>query len=285
MKKWIYLCLFCFLGAQCLMAQQAWTKPKGKYFAQIGVSTLPYNGVLIDNEVKLLNRRIRHTSLQFYGEYGISDRWMVSLIVPVIFEKSTLQKTVDPSEPQGGSLTALSNIDAGVSYNFYQKNGIVLTAKVNAVLPTARYDAKTGLRTGIDAFALEPSILAGIGRSKYFSSIELGYGYRSNDYSSLVLGAFQIGKYMGKQKRLIGIFNINLHISNKDGKYDDANSIYTATYLNDLRYLAPGFKFGYKIGSGWMVWANIRGALGVAEFIGSNEALTPGLSFSISHTN
>jgi hypothetical protein len=268
-----------------LLSQQAWTKPKGKYFSQIAYSPFTYNGVLdaYDN-VKQLNGDFSNNILQAYFEYGVTDKLMVTAIVPVNFTSSKLNKNL-PSQTINGSLSGLSNIEIGGTYNFYQKNGLVFSGKINTVLPTASYDQGTGLRTGVAAFSLEPSVLVGLGRAKYFTSAEIGYALRSNKHSSRTLASFQIGKFFGQAKKLIGIFNFNVVQSNKDGSYNDGTSVYTAFYLNDLSYFAPGIKLGYKIHPRLTVWGNIRGALPSSQSIGASEAVTPGLTFSVSYSN
>jgi hypothetical protein len=267
-------------------SQQAWTKPKGKYFSQVAFSYLNYNGLLDSNEnVKLLNRDIFNNNLQAYFEYGITDKFMVTAIVPIVFASSKVMTGAAVDGPVSGSLAGFSNIELAGTFNFYQKNGLVVSTKLNASLPTASASSATGLRTGVDALSIEPSLLVGLGRTTYFTSAELGYAFRTNKHSSRTLASFQIGKFFGKHKKLIGIFNVNLILSNKDGTYDDGTSIYTAVYLNDLSYLAPGIKLGYKVNPKIMIWGNIRGALPPSQQIGSNEALTPGFTLSVSYSN
>ncbi len=281
--------LFAFLLVTTLLpklvAQQAWTKPKGKFFSQIAYSSLNYNGLVdANNNVKLLNRDISNNNLQAYFEYGVTNRWMITTIVPVVFTSSKLNGSLF-SQSIDGNLSGLSNIEIAGTYSLYQKDGFVCSGKINTALPTASYDKATGLRTGVDAFSLEPSLLVGLGRVNYFTSAEIGYSFRTNNHSSRTLASFQIGKFFGHSKKLIGIFNINVIFSNKDGNYDDGTSIYTAVYLNDLSYIAPGIKLGYKVHHKIMIWGNIRGALPPSQQIGSNEVLTPGLTFSVSYSN
>jgi hypothetical protein len=233
-----------------------------------------------------LNRNVTNNSLQGYVEYGVTDRWMITAIVPVVFTSSTLLTSRPSSEPIGGNFSGLSNIEIGGTYNFYQKNGLVLSGKLNTALPTASHQQITGLRTGADALSVEFSVLVGLGKATYFMSAEIGYGYRTNQHSSRTLASFQIGKFFGQSKKLIGIFNVNLILSNKDGKYNDGTSIFTAVYLNNLSYLAPGIKLGYKLNSKFMVWGNIRGAIpSISQQIGGNQELTPGFTLSVSYSN
>ncbi|MBC8151402.1 MAG: hypothetical protein H7Z72_00670 [Bacteroidetes bacterium] len=274
--------------AHCISAraQQAWTKQKGEYYSQLGITIYMYDGVVAsDNSLIPLNRKLIQNSVQAYLEYGVTDKFMLTGIIPFTLAKSTNTANVQPSGLSDGSLNALSNIQLAVTHNFYKNKGYVLSAKLNTSLPTATYKESTGLRSGEDAFALEPSLLTGYGHAKFFTSAEIGFGYRTNGYSSQTLAAFQIGKFFGKNKKLLIIFNTNLRLSNENGSYNDGRSTYTAFYLNDLSYLAPGFKFSYKITPNITGWANIRAGLRPSQNIGGNSTPFPGLSFAISYSS
>jgi hypothetical protein len=112
--------------------------------------------------------------------------------------------------------------------------------------------------------------------------------FRTNDYSNQTIANFQFGKKLGKKKRLLAIFHSELRISSKNGKYDDGNTRYTATYLNNLSYIAYGAKFGYAISKNVMTWADIRFWSTNTVDIGARTeelGLLPGLTFSVSYSN
>jgi hypothetical protein len=266
------------------MAQQAWTKEKGKFYSQIGISYLSYNQLLTGkvkpSEWQDLNADFTDMTLQAYGEYGLTNRIMLSGQVPLRLLSSKNIK--QPNTISEGSLTALGNIHAAVTANFYNKNGVVISGKANLGLPTAKYDNITGLRSGFDALSVEPSVLIGFGHSKFFASGELGYVIRTNDYSNRVHAAGQIGKFFGKKKKLMGILNLELMKSGSDGTYNDGNSSKTGLYLDQQSYLSPTLKFGYKANDKITLW--LSGGSGLAP-ITKNIAASPGLSFSMSYQN
>jgi hypothetical protein len=289
MKKFILLFLISLQLTQWVQAQQAWTSPKGKFYSQLGFTYLVYDGYnKAYDEIIPLNRKITHHALQGYVQYGITNKLMVTSILPVTFTDSRLTSGTQPTGLSDGSLNGLGNIQTALTYCVYQKNGTVISGKLNAILPTAQKDAATGLRTGDDALGISPSLLAGYGHSKFFTSVELGSVWRNNNYSNQTFAYLQIGKFMGKNKKLLMILHSSLRFSNKNGDYDDGNTKYTATYLNDLRYIAYGLKLGYKVTPKMMVWSDLRFWANSTEKIGGRTdalGLFPGLTFSVSYQN
>ena len=265
-------------------AQQAWTKEKGKFYAQIGASYLTYNQ-LLNGETKpanwtKLNADFTDMTVQAYGEYGVTNRIMLSAQLPFRLLSST--NVTQPNTISAGSLTALGNIHAAVTGNFYNKDGVVVSGKVNVGLPTAKYDAPTGLRSGFDATSVEPSLLLGYGHAKFFASGEMGYVLRNNNYSNRVHAAAQIGKFFGKNKKLMGILNVELMKSGSDGTYNDGTSAKTGLYLDEQSYLSPTIKLGYKATPKVTLWLSAGGGLAP---ITKNIAASPGLSFAVSYQN
>ena len=288
MKKLILILVFTVVSQHLIFAQQAWTSPKGKFYSQIGFTYLKYDGIAVAGQFdpEPLNRKVANNALQGYFQYGITDKLMITAVAPLNFTKST--KNANALQPKGlsdGNLNGLSNIQASLTYRFLEKYGVVLSGKINTVLPTASKDSTTGLRTGDDSFGVGPSLLAGVGHAKFFSSFEIGHIYRTNKYSGQTIGGFQLGKFLGKNKKLLSILHADLRISSKNGSYNDGNTKYTATYLNNLSYVAYGLKFGYKITPKIMLWQDIRFWSTNVSDIGATLALFPGLSFSVSYQN
>lgn len=262
-------------------AQQAWTKEKGAYYTQLGGSFLRSNRLLNGLADPLpLNRDITDITVQFYGEYGITNKITVSGQIP--FKLLNAANTVGVEGVQDGSLSAFSNIQTAVTARLYNKNGYVVSAKTGLSLPTAKFQEKTGLRSGFDALSISPSLLAGLGHAKFFTSAEVGYVVRNNGYSNRVFATWQIGKYVGKQKKLLPILSLDYMKSLSGGTFNDESGATTGMYLNAQSYLSPGLKLGYKSTPKITLWLSFGGGVGNVT---KNIAASPGLSFSISYQN
>jgi hypothetical protein len=261
-----------------LNSQQAWTRAKGSYYAQIGVSALSYNSLLNKGEENIkLNRDVSDLTIQGYLEYGITNKLTGTLILP--FKVTTVSNST--SVPfRDGLLSSFSNITGGLTYNFFKKGGWVASGKAVVGLPTATNFESTGLRTGFDATLITPSALVGYGHGRLFTSGEIGYQFRTNNYSNRYMANFQIGRKFGSTENILAILGLEYMNSEANGTYNDGNSIYTGLYLDRQSYFAPVLKGGYKYNDHWMSWISVGGALG-----GLNQAVaaSPGISVSVSY--
>jgi hypothetical protein len=278
-KKLLLILLFWELITPKSTAQQAWTRATGSYYAQIGASYLNANKLLngLDNSIPL-NRDITDVTIQGYGEYGLTKRLTFSAQIPLKILSAS--NTINQPNVVDGKLTTFSNIQAALTANFYNKNGYVISGKTNIALPTAKYQATTGLRSGFDATSFTPSLLAGFGHAKFFTSAEIGYVFRTKNHSNRYMAAWQIGKFFGKNKKLLGILNLDLMKSDEKGTYNDGFSTTTGLYLDKQSYLSPGLKIGYKANQKVMLWLSVGGGIGGVT---RNIAASPGLSFSVSY--
>jgi len=278
MKK-IFSTLFILVTLNVCFGQQAWTKEKGKFFAQIGTSALTYNAY-IDSDTKEnlpLERTFLDATVSLYGEYGITDYLTVTGQLPFKYTQSSKGKNANV---QDGSISGLSNINLGLTARLYQHAGTVLSAKVKTLLPTGKYDDETGLRTGFDATTVAPSLMWGYGASKYFTSAEAGFELRSNGYTNRAMLSWQIGKFFAN-KKLLGIVGFEYLQSLGSSTYDDQKSKYTGLYLSTQTYLSPQVKIGYYVTPKSTLWFSIGAGLPPTDDIPAS----PGFSLSYSYSN
>jgi hypothetical protein len=129
MQKFIVLSVFIAFFFQISTAQQAWTSPQGKFYSQIGFTQLKYDGYAIAKQfdAEPLGREITNHSLQGYIQYGISNKLMATGILPFTIAKSTTVQTPQPVGLADGSLNALSNVQAALT--FMKKTGSYCRAK------------------------------------------------------------------------------------------------------------------------------------------------------------
>jgi len=81
MKRILFI--FLFLNASIAFSQQVWTQKKGEGYFQVGASSAGYDNVFDNNsESYAIPRAIAQTIISGYGEYGITDKLMATLIVP-----------------------------------------------------------------------------------------------------------------------------------------------------------------------------------------------------------
>lgn len=278
-KRLLFCLLFAAFSFSEILAQQPWTRAKGKFYAQIGTSYLQATSLLNGSADPIpLHRDVTDITLQAYGEYGFTNRLMLSGSLPL--KILSVKNGAFHPLPDEGSMVALSNIQAGLTWRFFKKQGWVVSGKTGFGLPTAKFDSKTGLRSGFDAVSVSPSIMAGLGHSKFFTSAEIGYVLRSNGYSNRVFANFQIGKPVGKRKRLMPILALEFMKSGTDGTFNDGTGRSTGLYLDRQSYFSPQLKLGFKARPKIWLWASAGGGLGDVT---NNVAASPGFSFSIGY--
>ncbi len=266
-----------------IYAQQAWTQPQGEGYFQIGSSHFTYSSLFDDSAKELLiPRPITESVFSFYGEYGITDRWMATVNIP--FHKVSSGKLTPEwkgiSTTQG-KLFNLGTISSAMTYRIVQKQGITISGKITSEYNSAKQDTVTGLRTGIDAVGFTPTVLFGIGKEKYFMSAETGVGIYNNDLSRYLLNA-QIGKKILESKKMMIILalNINTPIGEKSDivrEIKNGNAKWTGLYLDQRAYYALNIKLGYDISPVWSMW------LSIGSGPGKNIGRAPVFSFSLGH--
>jgi hypothetical protein len=281
MRKIAFVLIINILSNTINHAQQAWTKEKGKFYSQIGTSFLSYDALLNEGKEFIpINRTVNDITIPIYAEYGITNRFMVSAQLPL--KMTSVSNVGNANIGKDGSLIGLSNIQTALTANLVKKNGFVVSVKGAIDFPTAQFDIKTGLRTGFDATTISPSLLAGYGHAKFFTSAEMGYAIRNNAHSNRTFVMAQVGTFFGKNKNFIAILGTDYVQSSNKGTYDDASSAFTGLYLDKQSYLAYHLKIAYKITPKIKVW--LATGTGVGS-VNKNVAATPSYSLSISYQN
>ena len=165
----------------------------------------------------------------------------------------------------------MGNINAALTYNFYKKDNIVVSAKTAVGFNTSDQNNATGLSSGFNANSIAPTLLAGIGTNKFFASAETGVKFLSDDYLSKFIFNAQIGKEFLKSKNLLLILGFNTYYSlgtasDIENLALDKNATFTGLYLNDQSYNTVNLKLGYKLGDNFVTWLSVGG--GPAKNVG-----------------
>ena len=275
--------MFCGFG---LDAQQAWTQKKGEGYFHLGGSLLNYASLHDYNfSVTQIPRPITEFIVSSYMEYGLSDKLTAALTIPyhMVSSGDTAADWTGFS-PEKGDLAALGNANVGLTYKLYQKSGLVVSSKLGLALKSAKLQQSTGLRTGYDAFGISPFILAGIGKSKYYASVETGMNFLSNGYLQRFVLNAQLGRYLSKSKRTLFVLGLSTSTalgrpSPADVLRIDGNARYTGLYVNEQSYYAVNLKLGYNLSKNWTIWSSVAG--GMAKNIGRDALYSLSLGYKL----
>lgn len=270
--------LFLFITIS-IFSQSPWTQEKGKFYTQLSFTTIPnYDTLFGDPDYSAFGTYSDNT-VQFFGEYGLSDK--TSLVVNLPLKFISIEGFEDPRVQcvncaKDFDKTALGNISLGLKHNFYKK-GWVLSGQVSLEANTGSYDATSGIRTGYDAWSITPLFLAGRGFGKTYIQSFIGADIRTNDYSSNFKIGGEVGHKISKKIWLIGFLDISKSFKNGNIDLPTLND-FTGLYVNDQEYGSFGFKGIGEFTENFGVTAGFGGA-----FFGNNVAKQAAMTFGVYH--
>jgi len=245
-SKAITLLILIFLSSASCFAG-AWNKKKGEGYAQLSFTYLKYSQLLNSNSDKIdLKRDIADNTLQFYSEYGISNRFNVIFNLPyklVSSGKDLNQVQNDPTISDtlvSGNKHGFSNMGFALRYELINGN-YVLSIQAGIQNHMHSYDVESGLRIGYDAYIFTPSILFGKAWSKYYSQAEIGLSLNSSNYAQNTIGNIEVGRNFSKGKTYL-ILRIDLKLPFTTGHFDEGNTVQTGLFRDNSSYVSPGLK-------------------------------------------
>lgn len=177
-----------------------------------------------------------------------------------------------------GKFSTIGNIQLAARHNF-SSNKMVFSGQLTVELPTAGYDDATGLRGGLDALAIIPTVSIGLGRSKFYEYLSAGAAIRTNDYSSEWRLSGEFGYKVFNRSYLILVIDVVQSFENGDAVAND-NQLQTGLYLNNQSYFAYGFKtiIGFTDHVG--ITGGVYGA-GSGNFVAKSPSINAGLYFKL----
>ena len=242
MKKIIYLYIF-FLSIN-ILGQSPWTKKKGAFYTQLSFSTIANYNTLYGSPEKVLNGNVTDNTIQFYTEYGITDKTTLIVNAPIklISQKdiSLICVGIAPCGTIDNNKTALGNIEIGIKHNFYNKDWLI-SGQVNVEANTGTFDANSGIRTGYDAWTVTPLLTVGRGYNNWYLQGFTGVNIRTNSYSS----NYKIGGEVGYKPipKLWLIANLDITRSFNNGEVIlPTSNLLTGLYINNQEYVSFGLK-------------------------------------------
>lgn len=268
--------LFLFVFSLTLsQAQSPWVPGKGKGYAQLGFTTIgPYDVLYAKSSDYSLTREVADQTLQMYGEYGAGEKTSLIGILPFKFMHTGEQVPNQSPTIEEGSFSTIGNLALAVRQNFINDK-IVFSGQFSMELPTAGFDENTGLRGGLDALSLVPSLSIGKGFEKFYGFLSAGVGIRTNEYSSDFRLAGEIGYQVVKRSYIVVVLDLVESFENGD-VMEDSNQLETGLYLNNQSY----FAYGLKAIIGFTDSVGINGAFyGAAS--GNLVAKAPSINFGI----
>ncbi|MDT7831376.1 hypothetical protein RQM59_03235 [Flavobacteriaceae bacterium S356] len=276
MKKFVVLILI--LTVSNAYSQSPWVQKKGKAYTQLSFTSISgYTGLYGDPDYPT-ERKISDNTLQFFAEYGLTDKTSILLNIPFKMVKAgdlTNAANLTPIT-QSGSESSLGNIEVGIKHVFSQKKWI-FSGQFNIEANSGNSYANSGLRTGYDAWSFTPMFLAGRSFGNTYVQGFLGTNIRTNNYSSNFKIGGEVGTKAFKNIWLIGFVDISSSFKNGDVLIPATNQ-QTGLYVNDQEYGAMGIKAIAELNKNFGVNVGFGGA-----FSGNNVPKRAAISFGLYH--
>ncbi len=255
--------LYCLAVVSLLSAQSPWVREKHGYYAQLGYLTIPTTTELHSflDKPYVLNRAVTESTVQLYGEYGVDSRLTAILSLPYVFTSTDSEIQPNSIFPNNvlpaGSFSGFGNIQLGAKYKLFKH--LPITFNLMTSLPTASYQAATGLRTGFDALGVTPSLSAGMSGKRYYVFTNFGGTYRTNNYSTSTFVKVEAGRKFGDLYAIVVFDRLR---SSENGTYNDGNSLQTGLSPDKQSWSGFGIKLNYQIKERYGITLWGFGALG-----------------------
>ncbi|MEO9572101.1 MAG: hypothetical protein ABJH82_14525 [Polaribacter sp.] len=268
-----FLILFISISA---FSQGPWTQEKGKFYTQISFSTISnYDELFGDPDYKI-EGKISDNTLQFYGEYGLSDKTTLIVNLPlksISFDQNVVCVTT-PCNAIEHKETTLGNIEIGIKHNFYKKDWL-LSGQFSVEANTSSFDANSGIRTGYNAFTFTPLFITGKSFNKAYLQTFIGSKIKTNNYSSNLKIGGEYGHKVSKHIWLIAFLDIEKSFKNGTVVLPNSN-LATGLYVNDQEYGVVGVKAIGEFSDNFGMTASLP-----AAFFGNNVAKQVALSVGV----
>lgn len=270
--------LFFLLISISAFSQSPWTQKDGKAFTQLSFTSIANYNTLFGDPDYETQRKTTDNTLQFYGEYGLTDKTTLLVNLPLkLIKTGELNISNSSLIPfSEGSETTLGNLELGIKHNFYNK-GWLLSGQLSVEANTGSFENTSGIRTGYDAWSFTPLFLAGKSFGTTYLQSFIGANIRTNDYSSNFKIGGEVGHKITKNIWLIGFLDISKSFKNGDIVLPNSN-IATGLYVNNQEYGAFGLKGIGEFSDNFGITAGFGGA-----FFGNNVAKKAALTFGVYH--
>jgi hypothetical protein len=266
-----------------LSAQSPWVRSRGGFYAQLGFHTLPkydavFNG---DGKIEKLDREISESTLQFYGEFGITPRLTLVASLPYKFLESGIEVPgrANPlvlPRVGAGKLRGLGNTYFALRRKILEKGGINIAATIKAELPATKQLDSIGLRTGYKAATFTPMLSIGMGYKRAYWFAYGGYGFRTNDFQSTP--NFGIEGGVKFRKLWIIAFSEFLGTLNVKNPTVPTTFNFTNSYIDNQQFVSVGFKGIFEINQFAGLVVSLAGAP-KARYLPATPGIGAGLWF------
>lgn len=253
-----------------------WPQPKGGGFFKLDFSFIrarEYYGM--DANIYNINgagTRLSNYVTSFYGEYGITDRLTVVGYVP-FFVRNTVNEGVGALTGEilqpGLENNSIGDIDLGLRYGLFAKNGWSVTTALFLGLPTGDSENQNLLFTGDGEFNQLLRLEAGYGTAKWYATGYVGFNNRTQDFSDEFRFELEFGHKFFDNHLIAGVKLAGTQSFNNGDPTGSGNGLFS----NNVEFISPQAFLAYEFNNNLGINTQIAGAMS-----GRNVLAAPAVS-------
>jgi len=284
--KRLTLLIGILLLTQAVNAQ--WSKGKGNGYYKLSAWYLSTDQHYTDTGAIDPNATRTQFNLNFYGEYGLSNKLDVIAYVP-FFARATqnniLSGTTGSIIQAGEEVNSIGDIDLGLNYNFLKKGNWSASAKLLFGLPTGEDAGGSdgSYQTGDGEFNQYLSGLVGYSTSlngaPLFAKAYVGYNNRTQNFSDEVRFGLESGINIFNNKVWL-IARLDVVESTFNGSLNAQNAAQGSIFANNIEFVGVGAEASYYITNKLGVSLGFGGAIS-GRIIAANPSITGGIFLDI----
>ncbi len=266
-QQTIYILLIMLFISNIASAQ--WVKEKGKGYYKLSTWFLEADEHYTSTGAKDPNATRGQFNVNFYGEYGLSNKLNASLYLPFFtrtYQNEQVSGTTGNIIAEGEALNGIGDVDLGIIYSITQKNNLALSASLIFGIPSGNNSGGSdgSFQTGDGEFNQYLKSSIGIpfhlGNSSAYTSAYLGYNNRTKGFSDEIRTGLELGINGLKNKLwLIGKLNIIQSLNNGTLSAQNAQG---SIFANNIEFTSLGIEANYYLTKKLGVSINYTSALG-----------------------
>ncbi|MFC4722953.1 hypothetical protein ACFO5O_11510 [Geojedonia litorea] len=266
-SKKALVCFLIFSLSSSMMFSQ-WVKPKGKGYYKLSAWYLEYDQHYTDTGEKDPNVTRGNFNINFYGDYGITDKLDVIAYIPFFsrtFQNEVRSGTTGDLITPGEALNSIGDIDLGLEYGILNTEKVAFSGSLIFGLPTGNNarGSDGSYQTGDGEFnqfiKLNVGLPFSLGNAPMYSKVYVGFNNRTKDFSDEFRTGLEVGINLLNQKLWL-ISKTDVLKSLQNGSVNAQNN-QGNIFANNIEFVSLGGEAAYYITEKWGVSINYTSAV------------------------
>ncbi|MFL1897159.1 hypothetical protein ACJRPK_15755 [Aquimarina sp. 2-A2] len=252
MKKFYLTTVILVLAIQFSTAQ--WTKGKNKGYYKLSAWSLVADQHYTDTGDTDPNATRGQFNVNFYGEYGVSDKLDIIAYIPFFaraYQNDQVSGTTGEIIQKGEAINSIGDSDIGIRYAILKKDHLALSTTLKLGIPIGESagGSDKSFQTGDGEFnqllQVDLGIPFTINSFPLYAKTFVGFNNRTQDFSDELHAGGEIGFSFLKNKFwLIGRLNTVQSLQNGSKSAQNSQG---SIFANNVEYTSVGGEIAYYI--------------------------------------